>query len=144
MKNPPFHIGLQLFAILSLLIFCTSSCLGQKEKPIKKKKDLSTEAGTSIISAPVVSKSFVKKNGVVTDKKELYLQRSIQDYYIKFCESKITQEALEHHLSNISGFIKSVSLEVEFREGAWDICDGNMDQQSRIGAYVIIHRIIGG
>ena len=70
-----------------------------------------------------------------------YQQRSIQDYYIKFCRSKITKKDLENKLSNIEGEIKIVELEVKFRNGTWDICDTILSQ-SRIGPYVIIHRII--
>ncbi len=97
---------------------------------------------TQVVSAPVVEKAFVRKNGAPTDQVELYLQRSIQDYFIKFCESAVSREALEAHLQTIDSPIKSVTLEVEFKEGSWDICDENFEQQSRIGEYVIIHRIV--
>ena len=108
-----------------------------------KKRDQSTEDGKSIISAPVISKNFIKKTGEVSDQKELYIRRSIQDYYIKFCESEITREALEEHLAGMNGTFKVVSLEIEFREGVWDTCDEDLSQQSRMGQYVIIYRIIG-
>ena len=106
-----------------------------------KAKDTSTGMGKYIISAPVITKDFVKKNGEITLQKEIYIQRSIQDYYIKFCESKISREDLKKHLSNLEA-INVVTLEVEFIDGYWDICDDNLEQQSRIGEYVIIHRII--
>ena len=107
-----------------------------------KTKDESTGNGKYIISAPVIFKQFVKKNGETTDQTEMYIERSIQDYYIKFCESNISREDLENHLSKIDKEIKVATLEVEFLDGYWDICDGNFQQQSRIGQYVIIHRII--
>lgn len=65
-----------------------------------------------------------------------------QDYFIKFCESKVTAKELEDQLAKVEGFIKMLQLEVEFRKGHWDICDGNMMQQSRVGEYVVIHKII--
>ena len=49
-----------------------------------KAPNLKSENNTEIISAPIVYKSFVKKNGEETTEKEMYLQRSIQDYFIKF------------------------------------------------------------
>ena len=107
-----------------------------------KTKDISSGKRKYIISVPVLSKNFVKKNGAVTEHKEMYIRRSIQDYYIKFCESNISSEDLENHLSTMDGEIKVATLEVEFFDGSWDICDDDFEQQSRIGAYVIIHRIV--
>lgn len=107
-----------------------------------KVEDSSTGENKFILTAPIVSKSLFKKNGVPTGGKEWYLQRSIQDYYIKFCESNIQREELEQHLAKQTGLIQTLTLEVELREGHWDICDDNFMQQSRIGEYMIIHRII--
>jgi hypothetical protein len=107
-----------------------------------KTKDISSSEGKHIISVPVVIKNFVKKNGEMTTHKEFYIRRSIQDYYIKFCESKISRDDLENHLATMDNEIKIVTLEVEFLDGYWDICDDDFEQQSRMGAYVIIHRII--
>ena len=75
-------------------------------------------------------------------KKNIYIERSIQNYFIKFCESHITSEDLEEKLSKISSPIKALKLEIEYRKGNWDICDENEDQQSRVGEYVIVHRIL--
>lgn len=108
----------------------------------KKQADPSTGPNTYIVTASVVLKSFIKKNGQATDKQEYYLRRSIQDYFIKFCESQVSREDLDLHLSQLDGFIKTAKLEVEFRDGAWDICEEEEMLQSRMGAYVIIHRIL--
>ncbi|MGH1386621.1 hypothetical protein [Kordia sp.] len=134
--------GLCILACIICLF--TWSCLSQKKviMTTNKTKDISSSEGKYIISSPVVIKSFVKKNGEKTSHKEMYLRRSIQDYYIKFCESKISSEDLENHLSTIDKEIKTATLEVEFLDGYWDICDDDFEQQSRMGAYVIIHRII--
>lgn len=131
--------------LLILVVFCMPSCtlLHQKENMKKNKMaDTSTGDHKFILTAPIVSKSFVKKNGAATNHKEYYIQRSIQDYYIKFCESKIKRKVLEDYLANKSGLIKTVTLEVELKNGHWDICDENFMQQSRMGEYMIIHRII--
>ena len=142
MKTIGYRFKSSFLAIF--FVFCTLSCVTQKKESMKKNKvhDISTGEGKYIITAPIVFKSFIKKNGEASDKKELYIQRSIQDYYIKFCESKVTREELEKQLSKINGLIKALTLEVEYRNGDWDICDENMMQQSRVGKYIIIHRII--
>ena len=89
-----------------------------------------------------MKKNFVRKNGEPMDFKEFYLQQSVQDYFIKFCESNVTWKELEEELSKIDSDIKALTLEVEFREGYWDICNDDRMQQSRVGKYLIIHRII--
>ena len=110
---------------------------------MKKRMDQQTSGGRVIISAPIVKKSFVAKNGKVSDKTELYVQRSIQDYFIKFCESEISREELEAHVAGIDSFINAVKMEVEFRKGDWDVCDNEaVEVQSRTGEYVVIFRII--
>jgi hypothetical protein len=108
----------------------------------KKTADVSTGDKKVMVSAPLVLKSFVKKNGERTDLKEWYIQRSIQDYFIKFCESKVSREELEAYLTKQGSPLNIATLEVEFRKGEWDICEENELMQSRIGEYVIIHRII--
>ncbi|MEM7373305.1 MAG: hypothetical protein AAF587_32065 [Bacteroidota bacterium] len=107
-----------------------------------KTPDQKTGDQTYVISAPIVEKRFVKKNGQAIDRKELYIQRSIQDYFIKFCESAVSREELEQELAKIDGLIKTLTVEVEFRDGAWDICDEQDQQQSRMGKYVIVHKIV--
>lgn len=136
----PFSV----YVLVCIICLFIGSCSSQKKIIMvkNKTKDISSSKGKYSISVPIVIKKFVKKNGEVTEQKEFYIQRSIQDYYIKFCESKISREDLETKLATMNKEIKVVTLEVEFRNGHWDICDSNLEQQSRIGEYVIIHRII--
>jgi len=142
MRKVKLKYGLCVLACMAFLFM--GSCSSQKKVIMAKNKtkDISSGKRKYIISVPVVTKNFVKKNGDTTEHKELYIRRSIQDYYIKFCESKISSEDLENHLATIDREIKVVTLEVEFLDGHWDICDGNFEQQSRIGEYVIIYRIV--
>lgn len=105
-------------------------------------EEIITSNEKHIISAPLVFKNFTRKDGKTTDIGEIYLRRSTKDFFIKFCESKISRNELEDQLSKIDGEIKVLTLEVEFFDGNWDICDENNLQQSRIGEYVIIHRIV--
>lgn len=133
-----------LFILTCIICLFTMSCSGQQKTTMEKNKkgDLATNEGTYIISVPVVIKNYVNKNGEITEQKEIYIQRSIQDYFIKFCESRISQEDLENRLSKIDDIFKTLTLEVEFLDGNWDSCNDNFKQQSRIGKYVIIHKII--
>jgi len=137
----------QVFVLSSILLLCSISCKtipATKTEMAKrnKTKDLSSGDNTYIIDVPIVEKTFVNKKGVPTDKKEFYIQRSIQDYFIKFCESKVSSEELKTAWEKEEGFIKALRLEVEFKEGEWDNC-GDMDPapSSRIGEYVVIYKI---
>ena len=109
---------------------------------MNKTEDLSTGEGKYIISAPIIEKSFVQKNGNNTEFFEYYVQRSVQDYFIKFCEGKVTVAELEKHLKKQKGDLKSLTLEIEIKDGLWDSCDENNMVQSRTGEYIIIHRIV--
>ncbi len=133
-----------IFFLHLCLLLVHPSCHAQNSSPMEKKKteDASSADERKIITAPIVLKSFIKKNGEPADFKEMYVQRSIKDYFIKFCESQVTRKELEDHLAAIGSPIKTVTLEVSFREGEWDVCEENELMQSRIGEYVIVHRIV--
>lgn len=115
----------------------------QDVTPVNNKTaDVPTEDGRYIISAPIVSKNFVMKNGKATEHSEYYVQRSIQDYFIKFCEGNVTVAELEKHLKKQTGEIKSLTLEIEIKDGMWDSCDNENLVQSRTGPYIVIYRIL--
>lgn len=109
--------------LLLFLIISTSSLYGQKDGATK-----------NIITAgcQVVEKAFINKGGKASDYKELYLRCSVQDYYIKFCESKVSRKKMKKYLD------KGVTVTYEVKEGEWDICKGDPEMQSRVGPYVII------
>lgn len=117
-----------------IFILAISACSVQINKAEKLKSNI------QIVNVPIVEKPFIKKNGMPTDRKEFYLQMSIQDYYIKFCESEIKEADLKERLDRQTGPIKTLKLEVEFKKGEWDRC-GEEAVQSRVGDYVLIHRI---
>ena len=102
----------------------------------------STSGDAETITAPVVTKNFVAKNGKVTDHLEFYIRQSIQDYFIKFCESGVSREELETYLNELDGEIKTLTMVVEIRDGEWDQCDEDFEVQSRIGEYMVIHSIV--
>jgi hypothetical protein len=89
-----------------------------------------------MISGHIVEKEFIKKNGQTAGFTELYFRASVQDYFIKFCESKITKKDLEPFVDQV------VTVHAEIRDGNWDICaDDPQEMQSRIGAYMIIKEL---
>jgi len=83
----------------------------------------------------VVEKAFVNKGGKLSDFKELYLRCSIQDYYIKFCESKASLKKMKKYID------KGLTVTYELKEGEWDICKGDAEMQSRIGTYAVVLKI---
>lgn len=102
-----------------------------------KQKDTTTEKGTVIISAPIQ----VSNASGTSDEKEFYIQRSIQNYFIKFSESAITKEELSIYLAKKGGIIPTVTLEIEYRDGFLDD-DEKQKSNPRKGQYVIVHKIV--
>lgn len=123
-----------LFFLIIPLISCASqkNVLGENQE---KKSDT-----IELVNVPIVEKPFYNKIGEKSDKTEFYIRCSVQDYFIKFCESQVTKEQLESALSKIESPIKTLSVKIEIREGEWDRCDSNQ-VQSRIGKYVVLHSI---
>ncbi|MEL6254558.1 MAG: hypothetical protein AAFR87_21290 [Bacteroidota bacterium] len=133
-----------LIAACLLLFSCnktpiTESTMGKYQK----RADQKSGENRVIIIAEIVKKTFVNKAGKVTDKKEFYIRRSIQDYFIKFCESEVSSEELREAWEKETGFIKTLRIEVEFKEGNWDDCEKEeVELQSRVGEYAVLHRLI--
>ena len=120
---------------IALLI---STLLGCSSTKVKYSENQSGSQKT--ITAPIVEKHFYNKIGEKMDQTEYYIQQSVQDYFIKFCESKVTREQLEAAITKIGSPIKALTLKIEIREGEWDRCE-NHPAQSRVGAYAIILEI---
>ncbi len=133
---------LKLFLLTSVILSISFSCSNQKID-----EDNSEKNGTSMTKSPqdpdkfvitghILEKEFIIKNGVSSGIMELYFRASIQDYFIKFCESKITKEDLEPFVNKV------ISAHVEIKNGNWDICpDDPQEMQSRVGPYIIIKEI---
>jgi len=92
-----------------------------------------SNSGTT--TCQLTEKPFIIKNGVESDIMELYLRCSVQDYFIKLCESDVTAEELKKHLND------GITVEMEIKDGEWDKCQGDAQMQSRIGTYVTISAI---
>ncbi len=120
-----------LLLVLSSLVACevsNSTTNSMEKKPQDPDK--------FIISGQIVEKDFIIKNGVSAGFTELYFRASVQDYFIKFCESNITKKELEPFIDKV------VTVHAEIRDGDWDICeDDPAEMQSRIGAYLIIKEL---
>ena len=113
--------------ILILVLLLAGISFGQQEKK-------ASEDGS--ITCVLVQKAFVSKKNITTDIMEYYLQCSIQDYFIKLCESEVTGSDLEKYID------QGITVHMEIREGLWDECEDNMHVQSRMGKYVIIKSIV--
>ena len=102
-----------------------------QEEQVDMKK---TKTPSNQTHCQVVEKIFVGKDGEPTKQNELYLRCSVQDYFIKFCESEVSNK-------DVAGYLDGgITVEMEVRDGAWDTCDG-LPIQSRVGTYVVIKKI---
>jgi hypothetical protein len=121
-----------LIVIIMFLLGCKTKN-GIDNNTTKKVKDPNAKYTTCVL----VEKSFVNKGGKMSDFKELYLQCSIQDYFIKICAGEVTAKELRKHLN------QGITVDMEIKDGMWDHCSSDLSYaQSRMGTYVVIHKII--
>ena len=122
--------------VISILSMFLGSCVETKDivdQDTGTKMEVSNSGTTT---CQLIEKPFIIKNGVESDVMELYLRCSVQDYFIKLCESDVAAEELRKHLN------EGVTVEMEIKEGQWDKCKGDFEVQSRIGTYIIISAIV--
>lgn len=118
----------------TLFILFLLSCSNSKTASVADVREKSVE---SFYTCELIEKEFENKIGKSGGFKELYLRCSVQDYFIKICESKVTSEQLKKHLNS------GIKVEMQIKDGSWDICEYTLEQQqSRIGQYVVITKII--
>ena len=87
--------------------------------------------------ATVVKIPFVNKRGkVMADMAELYLQKDGERYFIKFRGGQVLRKDVERYIG------KEITVELSLRKGNWDTDDSNDYQQSRVGEYVVLYKII--
>ena len=128
----------------------TSQVLQKVKTGIKmKEKTKQTDTdGRIIMSGLLVKKAFIMKNGKSPGFKEYYFRTSIQDYYIKFCESEIGKKELDKYSEQNSeqSIMGDIPITFELKivnNGLWDICEeDSQHQQSRMGDYVVIYRVV--
>lgn len=127
-------LGILTFALLMLL---NTSC-GVENKSMNKSKSVLTSDNWEVVSVPVVEKHSETKNGKVTTHTDYYLQRSMGDYFIKFCESEITREEFEEeYAKSKDDLVRAMTLEIQIKKGQLDDCLDSQ-AQSRIGEYVVV------
>ncbi|MBI2279267.1 MAG: hypothetical protein HYU68_01035 [Bacteroidetes bacterium] len=121
-----------IFLLLVILFLISCKTPETTSTPLKVK-----DPNSPYTTCVLVEKEFVNKGGYATDYKELYLQCSVQDYFIKICESNVTLEELKSYINS------SIKIKMEIKDGRWDICSGDPAYaQSRIGTYVVIKEIV--
>lgn len=96
-----------------------------------------SEINLQTTTCQLIEKDFTHKGGEFTEAKELYLHYSNQDYFIKICESNVTDQELRAYLNS------DIKVEMAIKEGLLDHCEAIPEYaQSRIGTYVVIKKII--
>lgn len=115
-----------------LLILGTACTMAKSNSGEKKAQDPEHLK----MSGEIVEHQFIKKNGEPADFTELYFRASVQDYFIKFCESSVS-------LNELKPFVdKVVTIEAEIKNGHWDICPGDeQEAQSRVGYYIVVKKL---
>lgn len=117
--------------IIVLFYSCNNRIITSKNQELNKKPK------AKYTTCVLVEKSFINKAGKISEQKELHLQCSIQDYFIKICAGKVTSKELKKHIN------KAITVDMEIKEGFWDHCSDNLSYpQSRTGTYVVINKII--
>ncbi|MBL4662074.1 MAG: hypothetical protein JKY22_00535 [Flavobacteriaceae bacterium] len=116
-----------------LLMLCSLIACEVSKSSSNSMQKKAQDPGNFILSGHIVEKDFIKKNGEPAGFTELYFRASVQDYYIKFCESKITKNDLEPFIDQV------VTVHAEIRDGNWDICENDpQEMQSRTGNYLVV------
>ena len=92
------------------------------------------------LTGHIVQKEFINKAEKPSGFYEYYLRCSIQDYFIKFCESGITKKDID--ALNLGEF-DGITVDAEIKDGSWDICPNDpQEMQSRIWQYVVVYKIL--
>ncbi|MFT4600764.1 MAG: hypothetical protein ACI857_000941 [Arenicella sp.] len=115
------------------------SCGSGKSNVMSGNKKAEVNNGHAVYTGQVVEKEFYNKGGKAMGFSDTYLRLSVQDYFIKFCESKISKKDIEDLKLGEFGSIK---VEAEIIDGEWDSCDPEAKVQSRTGNYIIIYAIL--
>ncbi len=123
--------------ILLGLLIVISACGVSENSTMEKHNKEPLSDSKNILGGILVEHPFTSKNGETSEIMELYLRCSVQDYFIKFCESAVTHDQLKPFLN------KSVTLEIEMKDGEWDNClTEDLHVQSRTGKYLAVKSIV--
>lgn len=134
------------FLAIALL---TNACCAkiQSKSPIMPKNDPKSKSATfhntTILHGEIVAKLFMDPLSgkvAIPEKEEYYLRCSVQDYFIKFCESEVSQAQISTYY-NPKKITNPISVEAEIKNGDLDTCE-NIPSIGRIEYYVAIKSIL--
>ncbi len=117
-----------------------SNTMKKNNLELSERNKQSSPDGKTILYAEIVQHEFTTKGARGTGIMEYYLRCSVQDYFIKFCESAVTETEIATYF-NAERMMNPITIEAEIRDGSWDMCD-DVQVQSRTGEYVVIKAIV--
>jgi hypothetical protein len=124
------------FILVGLLIVISACGVSENSTMEKHNKEPLSDT-KNLLAGILIEHPFTSKNGETSEIMELYLRCSVQDYFIKFCESSVTPSQLRPFLN------KSITLEIEMKDGEWDNClTEDVHVQSRTGKYLAVKGIV--
>ena len=127
----------RILCSIGLLLMVSCSQKSNTPMNVNKSPDQKTQNEYHKMSGILVEKEFIGKNGIGTGRMEYYFRASIQDYFIKICDSDVSKEELVPYLN------KGITVMAQTLEGDWDICtEDDFNMQSRIGWHMIIKEIL--
>ena len=75
------------------------------------------------------------------NQKEYYIRCSVQDYFIKFCESELSKELLLKYFDP-NKLINPITFKGKIVHGLLDSCPDKPNAESRTGYYVQISSLV--
>ncbi len=128
-----------LYFLIIILFGCTAQ---NKNQTINHYHNKPKNTSTMIeLRCEIVKKAFVNQKGVTNnDIQEYYLRCSVDDYFIKFCECKVSKQDILAFYSD-KRFINPIKVNAELIDGEWDNCNDEI-KASRTGRYVRIIEIL--
>ena len=138
MKNFAFqYLVLLLFAVISA---CSST--KNQHSMDTPKAEIYNKKADGILRGEIVLKAYENKNGKINrEVQEYYLRCSADDYFIKFCECKVSKEDIIAYY-HVQKQIYPIAVKAKILTGEWDSCDTTERVQSRTGKYVQILEIV--
>lgn len=131
------------FNLIIVLLIFSISIFGQNSVNSKNKNFNSMPEKNHeeiiLLKGKIVVKNYINKANRKFDYKEYYFEsedssKTIQNYFIKSFENKITKQALDS-INN-----QPISIKAILKNGLWDTNDPSV--QSRFGNYIILVEIL--
>ncbi len=132
--------------LYTLTFITLISCNMQKKSELTNNEKMEvpatnkTSKGIDIISGEIVEKALTNSLDIDKNQKEFYIRCSVQDYFIKFCESDISKEQLLKYFDP-NKLINPITVKGKIVHGLLDTCPNKAYTKSRIGYYVVIYSI---